>query len=209
MKRAIKYTLLFLAIALVGYKSVYIKKLSEVNKAADKKFNAATYTKKLWEERLPAKLDSAVSLTNLITAIGINPVDAFSKYSNAMAIGNYRYSLVKVAGTVGVVNEDDIILHVSHADSLMTVTLATEYIYGNAIRDASGLLDIKDFNNTTELNNISGELNKTVRTTVLPFFKKQVKVGDKVEATGAVEINKEHVRLSELELFPVRIKIMP
>ena len=126
-----------------------------------------------------------------------------------MAIGNYRYSLVKVIGTVAVINEDDLILQVSHADSVMDVKLATEFIYGNAIRDASGLLDIKDFSNTTDLNNISEELNKTVRTTVLPSFKKQVKKGDKIEVTGAVEINQEHTRLNELELIPVRIKILP
>jgi predicted lipoprotein len=208
MKKTIKYTLLLLAIALVGYKSFYIKKLSEVRKEAGEKFDAAAYTKKLWEERFPAKSDSAVSLTDLIMAIEANPVDAFSKYSNAMAIGNYRYSLVKVVGTVAIVNEDDIMLQISHADSLMRIKLATEFIYGNAIRDASGLLNIKDFDNTTDLNNISEELNKTVRTAVLPSFKKQVKAGDKIEATGAVEINKEHIRLNELELLPVRIKIL-
>lgn len=209
MQKIIKYTLLLLAIALVGYKSIYIKKLSEVKKAADEKFDAVTYTKKLWEERLPAKLDSAVSLIALIGAIETNPADAFSKYSNAIAIGNYRYSLVKAIGTVAIVNEDDIILQVGHADSLMKIKMATEFVYGNAIRDASGLLDIKDFSNTTDLNNISEELNKTVRTVVLPAFKNQLKAGDKIEVTGAIEINKEHIRLNELELLPVRIKILP
>ena len=91
--------------------------------------------------------------------------------------------------------EDEIIMQINHRDSLMTVILATEYIYGNAIRDASGLLDIKDFTNTTDLNSISEELNKTVRTRVLPAFKKQVKQGDKIEVTGAVEFNKEHISL--------------
>jgi predicted lipoprotein len=209
MHKITKYTLLLLVIALVGYKSIYIKKLSEVKKAADEKFNAGSYTKKLWEERLPSKLDSAVSLITLIEAIETNSAAAFSQYSNAIAIGNYRYSLVKVTGTVMIVNEDDIILQLSHADSLMKIKMATEFVYGNAIRDASGLMDIRDFANTTDLNNISEELNKTVRTAVLPSFKKQVKAEDKVEVTGAIEINKEHIRLNELELLPVRIKILP
>lgn len=209
MQKIIKYILILLAIALVGYKSIYLKKLSEVKNEADEKFDAVAYTKKLWDERLPEKSDSAISLTDLITAIEANPADAFTKHSNAMAIGNYRYSLVKVTGTVAIVNEDDIILQVNHADSLMRIKLATEFIYGNAIRDASGLLDIKDFSNTTDLNNISEELNKTVRTAVLPSFKKQVKAGDKIEVTGAIEVNKEHIRLNELELLPVRLKILP
>jgi predicted lipoprotein len=192
----------------VGYKSVYFKKLSEVKKTTDEKFDAAALTKKLWEEKLPAKSDSAIELTNLIRAIEADPADAFAKHSNAMGIGNYRYSLVKATGVVAVINEDEIIVQVNHADSLMIVTLATEYIYGNAIRDASALVDIKDFTNTTDLNSISEELNKTVRGTVLPAFKKQVKQGDRIEVTAAVEINKEHIKLNNLELIPVRIKIL-
>ena len=126
-----------------------------------------------------------------------------------MGIGNYRYSLVKVTGIAAEIKEDEIIMQTNHGDSLITVNLATEYVYGNAIRDASGLLDIKDFTNTTDLNSISEELNKTVRNMVLPPFKKLVKQGDKIEATGAIEINKEHIRLTDLELIPVRLKILP
>ena len=209
MKKIVKYGLLLLAIALVGYKSIYIKKLSDVKKTTEDKFDAAAFSKKLWDEKLPAKLDSAIELTSLIKAIETNPADAFSKYSNAMGIGNYRYSMVKLTGIAAIINEDDIILQVNHADSLMIVKLATEYVYGNAIRDASALVDIKDFTNAMDLNNISEELNKTVRTTVLPSFKKQVKQGDKIEVTGAVEINKEHIKLNDLELIPVRIKVLP
>jgi predicted lipoprotein len=209
MNKIIKYILVLLVIGLLGYKSIYIKKLSDVKKTTGDKFDAAAFSKKLWNEKLPAKLDSAIELTNLIKAIETNPADAFSKYSNAMGIGNYRYSMVKLTGIAAIVNEDDIILQVNHADSLMTVKLATEYVYGNAIRDASALVDIKDFTNAMDLNNISEELNKTVRTTVLPSFKKQVKPGDKIEVTGAVEINKEHIKLNDLELIPVRIKVLP
>jgi len=153
-------------------------------------------------------MDSAIELTNLITVIQTSPVEAFSKYSNAIGIGNYRYSLVRATGTVAVINEDDIIIQVSHADSLMTIRLVTEYVYGNALRDASGLVDIKDFTNTADLNNISEELNKTVRISVLPEFKKQVKQGDKIEVTGAVEFNKEHINFKDMELIPARIKIL-
>src|SRR6185295_9781069 len=131
-----------------GSKSIFIKKLSEVNNKVNEKFDAIAFTKKLWDERLPLKLDSAIELTSLIHSIESNPAEAFAKYSNAMDIGNYRYSLVKVTGTVTDINENDMLLRVNNADSLMTVILATEYIYGNAIRDASSLVDIKDFSNT-------------------------------------------------------------
>lgn len=208
MKKVVKYILIVVVIGLVGYKSVYFKKLSDMKSNGDEKFDSAGFSQKLWNEQLPSKLDSAIELTDLIQAIETNPVDAFTKHSNAMGIGNYRYSLVKTTAIVSVINEDEIIMQINHADSLMIVRLATEYVYGNAIRDASALVDIKDFTNAMDLNNISEEINKIVRTTVLPAFKKQVKPGDKIEVVAAVEMNKEHVKLNELELIPVRLKIV-
>ncbi len=210
MKKIIKYILILLVIGVVGYKSVYFEKLSERKKRPDQHFDAAAYSKQIWDEKLPARLDSAIDLISLVKLIEANPNDAFARYSNAIGIGNYRYSLVKVNGRAALIYEDDIIMQVNHAraDSLMIVKLATEYVYGNSIRDASGLVDIKDFTNTTDLNNISEELNKMVRSTVLPAFKKQVKEGDKLEITGAVEFNKEHINFNFLEIIPVRIKIL-
>lgn len=208
MNKVIKYVLLLLVIALVGYKSVYLKKLSTMDTVPAAQFDAVSYTKKLWDERLPARLDSAVELAVLMHKVKNNPADAFAKYSNAMGIGNYRYSLIRLTGKVEAINEDDMLLSVAIGDSTMTVLLATEYIYGNAIRDASGLLDIRDFSNTSDLNSISEELNKMVRSTVTPPFKQQVKKGDIVEVTGAVEFNQAHINFNQPEIIPARLKIV-
>ena len=208
MNRYIKYLLLIVAIGLVAYRSVYVKKLSDMKVATDEKFDAVAFSKRLWEEKLPARLSNAVELEAFIKTAQINPVDAFSKYTNALGIGNYRYALIKVEGLITDINEDDIMLQVKLGDSLMTTQLATEFIYGNAIRDASGLVDVKDFPNTMDLNNISEELNKMVRKTVLPPFKAVVRKGDKVIVTGAIEIHKEHIKWNELEIIPVHLQII-
>ncbi|HEY6505366.1 MAG TPA: DUF2291 domain-containing protein [Chitinophagaceae bacterium] len=208
MKKLIKYLILALVIALAGYKSVYFKKLGEVKAAATGKFDAASFSKKIWEEQLPSKLDSAIALTDLIRSIETDPENAFAKHSNVLGIGNYRYSLVKTKATAAVINEDEIVLQINHADSLLITRLATEFIYGNAIRDASKLVDIKDFTNTADLNGISEELNKTVRNSILPVFKKEVKQGDTIEVVAAVEFNKEHIDFRNIELIPVRLKIV-
>ncbi|MBL7737982.1 MAG: DUF2291 domain-containing protein [Chitinophagaceae bacterium] len=208
MKKVVKYLLLLLVVGLVGYQSVYFRKLSEYRKATGEKFDAPAFSKKIWDEQLPGKSDSAIALTDLIHALEASPENAFAKHSHVLGIGNYRYSLVKAEATVAMINEDEIILQIAHADSLMIVRLATEFIYGNAIRDASGLVDIKDFTNTTDLNAISEELNRIVRTAVLPSFKKEVKQGDKIEITAAAEFNKEHLYFNNLELIPVSLRII-
>ena len=93
-------------------------------------------------------------------------------------------------------------------DGDKTIKIETEYVYGNAIRDASRLVEIKDFVNTTDLNNISAELNKKVRTTVLPAFKSTVKKADSITCTGAIELNQAHYTLDDLEIIPVQCKII-
>lgn len=208
MSKAVKYIILIAVAGLLGFKSVYFRKLSVVQKEKQQSFDAVAFAKKLWDQQLPAKMDSAVRLTDFMQAVSANQQTAFTKYTNALGIGNYRYALIRVEGQVSKVNEDDLVLQISAGDSSLTVTLATEYIYGNAIRDASGLVDVKDFPNSAELNSISEELNKTVRTTLLPAFRQQVKTGDKVAIVAAVEFNQEHVKWNQMELLPVRLQIM-
>lgn len=212
MSKIIKYVLLVVVIGLLGYRSVYFKKLSTMGAEGTEKFDAVAFTNKLWNEKLPAKLDSAIELFNLIEAIRSNPSAAFQQYTNAIAIGNYRYSLVKFKGEVTSINEDDVVIQYNYTDSLSVLTktlpVATEFIYGNAIRDASGLVDVRDFTDATDLNRISEELNKKVKTIIIPPFRKQVKLGDTVAVTGAIKLNKAHIGFFDVEVLPLRIKVL-
>jgi predicted lipoprotein len=209
VNRIIKYGLLVLAFALVAYQSVYFEKLSVHNSKTGVKFDPAAFGKKLWEEQLPAKMDSAVSLTFLIDATGKNKEAAFEQYTNSLAIGNYRYALVKAEALVEEVKEDEVLATVSQGDTVLHIKLATEFIYGNAVRDASGLVEVKDFPNTTDLNGISEELNRIVRTKIIPAVKRKLKKGDRLNIVAAIELNKEHIHWHGIELYPVRIEIMP
>jgi len=192
----------------LAYHSVYFKKFSEVKGAITSKFDAAEFAQKLWEEQMPAKMDSAMDLTELMLAVSIQPDKAFEEYTHALAIGNYRYAMVKFSGLVKEVSEDECLVEIRVADSILTVKLATEFIFGNAIRDASGLVSVKDFPNTDDLNGISEWLNKLVRTKVIPPFKQAVKGGDTVSITAALEINKEHIHWQGSEIIPVRLQII-
>jgi predicted lipoprotein len=207
-RKITKYLLLTVVIGLLAYKSVFIIKLSELQVIEPKAFDAPAFTQQLWDSKLQAKLDSALTLEALQTELKANPAQAFEKHFNSMSIGNVRYGLVNVTGKVLSVNEDDLVILTGTKDAQRTVKIATEYVYGNAIRDASRLVHIKDFVNTTDLNKISEELNKRVRTKVLPAFKGTVQKGDSVNCTGAIELNQAHYSLDDLEVIPVQCKII-
>ncbi|WP_205512124.1 DUF2291 domain-containing protein [Longitalea arenae] len=207
-RKIVKYLLLVLIVGLLAYNSVYIKKLSEVQTKEAAAFDAASFAEKRWVTQLPARLDSAVALDVLQSTIKTNPAFAFQNWFNSISIGNIRYGLVKVNGKVLSVNEDDVTILAGNATDPLTLTITTEYVYGNAIRDAARLVDINDFVNTTDLNNVSEEVNKLVRKRVLPAFKAQVKKADSISCTGAIELNQAHYSLNELEIIPVQCKII-
>ena len=191
-----------------GYHSVYVKKLSDLGNDAKRQFNSVTFSQNLWTRDMPKKIDSAVGIVAFIGAMNEDKTAALKKYTNSLDIGNYRYALVKTDALVSEVHEDDVSILITAGDSTITGTLATEFIYGNEIRDASGLINIKKFVNISDLNSISAQLDKIVRSTVIPPFKKRVKKGDRLAIVAAIQINQQHLDWDNLKLIPVRIKII-
>jgi len=204
--KALKYIICILAIVLVAYHSVYFKKLDvvKVSKAA-KEFNAELYAASFWQNKLIPNLGKAIDVTKLITMISNDPSKTFDSYSHALGIGNLRYFLVSGNGIVESIGDDDVKLIAKSDSSRQSIRIATEYIFGNAVRDATGLININEFTNTMDFNNVSAEINKIIREKVLPPFKRKAKKGDAIEFIGAIELNKEHPDLVHLEVFPVEI----
>jgi predicted lipoprotein len=207
--RIIKPLITVGVIALLGYNSIYVKTLKRAHASvAGSNFKASDFSNKLWNEQLPLKIDSAVQLVQLIPLLQSNSEQAFLTYSHALAIGNIRYFLVRFTGSVTKINQDDMDIRILDGDSTVDLKLATEFVYGNAIRDASGLVNVNDFTNSSDLNAISEELNKIVRNNVILAFKRTIKVGDKVEIVGAVELNKEHFDIHDIEVIPLRLTLL-
>src|SRR5690348_10300134 len=144
MAKLLKYILLIAVIGVLVYNSVYFKKLSDVTNSDPGKFDAVAFSGRLWKGQMREKIDSAVDLSVLIKAMSADEEAALKKYTHTLDIGNYRYAFIRTQGTVAEVKEDEVLIQIPQDDSVMNDILATEYIYGNAIRDASGLLDLKD-----------------------------------------------------------------
>ena len=194
----LKYVAGSILLLIVAYNSVYFKKLDEVKAAAGKKFDATAFAKTFLANQLTPKLNSAPTINNLIELFLKDKDKTFNTYSHATAIGNVRYFLVKGEGTITAINENDVTVQTGKE----SIIIATEFIYGNALRDASGLFDITAFTNTADINNVSSELNKIIRNDVATPFKTKAKVGDKIQFSGAIELNKERLNLKNIEVIP-------
>lgn len=205
-KKILRSLLTVVVIAVVAYNSVYFKKLDAVKAASSAgQFNAAAYAATFWKGKLIPNLGKAVEINQLIGLLQTDKEKALQTHSHALGIGNIRYLLVRGSGEITAVNDDNITVLAKSGTAGVPVQLATEYIFGNAVRDAPGLIDINEFKNTMDFNNLSAEINKKIRTEIVPPFKARAKKGDLVQFTGAMELNKEHLNLTKLEVIPISV----
>jgi predicted lipoprotein len=207
MKNLLKYAVGTLVLVVIAYNSVYFRKLDEV-RASSTTFDAKSYARKYFNNKLLPSLNNAVEINQLLSLLQNNKEQTFEKYSHALGIGNIRYFLVKGEGRVTAINENDVSVLAKADTNAKAIRIATEFVFGNAIRDASGKIDINEFANTMDFNNVSAEINKIVRAEVLPSFRAGVKKGDTVQFAGAIELNKEHLNVDNIEVIPVQLKII-
>ncbi|MEJ1239824.1 DUF2291 domain-containing protein [Chryseolinea sp. T2] len=207
--RVVKYIVILGLLAFLGFKSVYFRKLDEVNSQSGvSNFDADAFARSFYKDKLPLAIDSAVDLNTLVSLLNKDPEAAVKRYAHALAIGNICYFLVRGEGTVARLTDTGVTVNATNATSKPVATIATEFIYGNAIRDASGLVQLSDFNNTAELNSVSESVNKIVRAEVIPPFVAKAKEGSAVQFVGAVELNKKYLELDTIEVVPVRLNVL-
>jgi predicted lipoprotein len=204
--KIIKYVLTIVLIVFVMYNSVYFKKLDEVKAASpSNSFNPKTFARAFYKNKLLLRADSAVDLDVLISMLKAQPDEAFKKHSNALSIGNIRYFLVSGEGIIQSISDDAVTVELKGDSGGTNVKIATEFVYGNAIRDASGLMNLNDFTSTTEFNSISESINEIIRKEVLPSFIRDAKDGSKVKFTGAIEMNQKYVDVNVIEVVPIEL----
>lgn len=206
MNKYIRCVIIGVVVGVVVYNSVYFKKLNEV-KAGMTSFNAARYAAEFWQEKLIPSLTKAIETGQLFSLLNTDKNKAFADHSHALGIGNIKYFLVKGKGTVKSVEENQVILKIESDFGNPEVRIATEYIFGNAVRDASGLIDVNEFANSMDFNNVSAEINRIIREKVVPPFRSKVKAGDQIVFTGAIELNQAHLNLNKPEILPVSLQI--
>jgi len=206
--KLIKYILTIALIIFVAYNSVYFRKLDDVKAASPtNSFNPKAFASDFYKNKLLPRADSAVDLDVLISILKAQPEEAFKKYSKALAIGNIRYFLVRGEGIIHSKSDDAVIVKLKGNREETNVNIATEFVYGNAIRDASGLMNLNDFANTAEFNSISESINEIVRKEVVPSFVRDAEIGSNVKFAGAIEMNRKYVDVSLIEILPIDLSI--
>lgn len=205
MSKIVKYIIGVLTIVLVVYLSFDIQKLDEYKAAnSDVKFDATEFAQDFWENELDECITAAPDVNAVTKLLELNPETAFRNYAYKLGISKTHYLIFKGTGVIESIDEEFLLVRV---DENTNIQVATDFIFGNAIRDGSGKVDINEFVNMTDFNNVSVALNKLAKQKVVAHLKKSAKIGMSIEFTGAAEINEENIDVSTIRVIPINAKL--
>ena len=205
MHKVLKYILIILAVLAVIFFSLKIKNLEEYNAANIKEtFNATVYAQKFWDEEIPQVSGNAVEVSEFLNLLKLFPDEAFSKFGHVLGIGKTHYFMIKGKGIIESVDEEFLSLK---TDKNEQVQIATDFIFGNAVRDGSGLISINEFLNMTDFNNVSVAINKLVKENVVSKLKSTALPGMRIEFVGATEISEDKIDMRNIRIIPVSAKL--
>jgi predicted lipoprotein len=166
-------------------------------------FDAEAFVEKLWREELLKPDLRTVDASNLVTLL---------REKNAAAadlgrrLGLSRTTCYLVAGTGRIVSVTNDSLSIAiEGDAAASVVMETGPVFGNAIRDGSGLLDVSAFPNSQDFNAISTALNRRVEEQVLPQLRAKAVIGARVRFVGGAEVDDPASALP-LRVVPIRIE---
>jgi predicted lipoprotein len=203
--KTLKYFGSVLAILVISVLSLDIGRLDSARvRPASEVFDIETYVTNLWENHLPERIEKALEISTLLRMLEDDPDKAFEDHSVSLGISNTHYFFTRGGGLIEIKGEEYVTIV---TDNNIPVQIETVYIFGNAIREGSGLVNIDDFLNMMDFNMVSVYLNRKARAKIVDPFRNKAEPGMRLEFTGAVEINRLEMPTGPLRVIPVQIEL--
>lgn len=183
-------------------------------------FDAADYARDFWDIGLPDVLAQSLETRFLIQLFNTD-MDTAIEQGQTLGESRVHAYLLQGSGTIVIMDQKGIALRLDESESGATVRILTgRFISGNAIRDASGLVNVSDFSDTMKFNRISSHINKIVVTEVIkPFLETSPEIGQQVTFIGAAEVAEDateqtpfgskdkHGKAHLLSVVPIRLTL--
>lgn len=180
---------------------VSLKQAQEEKKAGI--FDAAKGATEFWEAKLVPAAESAVDLKELLAAMAKDSAAARKQYGRELGMGGTTMFLLRGSGKVTAVEEDAVIVALDDSD--VKVSLSTGVLFGNTVRDASGLLDVSAYPDSQNFNDLSTQLNSIVETKIAPALREKAAVGKAIRFAGCAELE-EDAKPETIPVIPLKVE---
>jgi len=191
MKKVYKYITAAAMISVVAYFSVSFENLEEIKERQSREtFDAAEYARDFWDNQLNDVQDKAVDAEKLIELFNTNMAEAVEKYGRTPGVSRVYAYLLKGEGKILTVGEGFLEVSIKEPWTKPDIRIISGlYIPGNAVRDASGLVNVSKFSDTMKFNEIGSEINKiVVKEVIRPFLDKNPQDSDTIGFVGATQV---------------------
>jgi predicted lipoprotein len=171
-------------------------------------FDAAAFAESFWNEKLLPSIRANSEIPDaatLIEALRENPQSAGEKFGRKVGISRVRLFVLRGNGVVAAVNEKGIGVALEPEASTPDLVLHAGPVFGNVVRDASGLVDPGEFSNSQQLNDISARLNRIVEQQVIPRLKELAMPGQKIQFVGCAELPDDQRDIRPLKVIPLDV----
>lgn len=181
--------------------------LKEAEAAANEKlFEADTFVENWWRDHLLPSVDQAIDVRELISAFSLDTDAAIERYGHRLGVSSKSSYFISGNGKIIEVDRRSVSIDVDE-DGDADVVINTGPVFGNTVRDGSGLLDINQFPDSQDFNAISVEINRRIEERVLTLLKEGTIQGREVQFVGGVDIAHSNSDLSLLKVVPVMIML--
>jgi predicted lipoprotein len=168
-------------------------------------FDAAEYAATFWTNRLLASLDRATDAATLIAVLKQDSATAAQRYGRRVGLGSSTFYFVQGTGMVVSAERRGVGISL-RTNAPAEVLFHTGLLFGNALRDATGLLDVSAFPNSQDFNDLSTELNRIVETGILPSLKTNAATGRRLRFVGCAEVEADAVNVIPLKVVPIKVE---
>jgi predicted lipoprotein len=209
MKRS--HALIVLAVLAVAccwrWPLVHVLKLSEVRAAKEAaEFRPDQAAQKFWQQQLPDKLVTATDAAEFLAALDKDPAAAKESLGRQVGLGRITYLFaLRGKGTVTHSAAKGVAIRLGDGNNA-DFYFPSAPIFGNAIRDATGVFLASQFTNSQQFNDISGELNRLVEQKLIPKLA-GIKDGQSVEFVGCLELPPGQTITRPFKLIPLDLKV--
>jgi len=175
---------------------------SATNTAA---FDAVAFAGRFWSEELLPATSTATDAGTLLVALRADPAASAKTHAHRVGLGSAAYYFARGTGRITAVERSRLLVEIGGE----TVAIRTGPVFGNAVRDGTGLLDVNQVPGLAEFNALSAEFNRLVEARVQPALK-DAAVGATVTFAGCAEAPESLPASGPLLTFiPVQAELQP
>lgn len=173
--------------------------------AGKKPLDAPAFVEMFWNDRLSKAAASATDAAILLGELRKSIPDSQKKFGHASGLGGPVYFFISGAGKIVSAASNSVAINITGGDKA-EIVLQTGNVFGNAVRDGTGLLSASDYPNSREFNDIASELNLRVEKNVLPMLRQKAVEGLTVKFSGCAETSPEDTSVLPLQVIPINVE---